>query len=1142
MMSIQQSNTDFSSAGRISIHARSFLPWLILGLGLLLTFGTWHLSNNDITSTAQKRFNVRAAQIVTAVEQRMHAYEQVLRGGVGLLRTAPTTSRQQWHEYVANADMPKNYPGIQNMAVDFPITAVQKVVHIATIRAEGHADYSIRPEQPERPVYHSLVYVEPFGGRNLRAFGLDMYTNEVRRRAMDRAIDSGLPSMSGMVQLAQETNEDVQHGFIYCLPVYHADRPAITPEQRRAALRALVCGAFRANDLMRGIFGNRNGDLDLQIFDEVITPTSLLYGSRANDKSTIGEFSGTTPVEIGGRTWQLRVSANQAYVDSVSFAQSWLLAVAGVTLSGLLFGLMRSMFKAQLTARRIAVTLNSIGDAVVATDAGARVTLLNPLAEKLTGWRQGEAMGLPVDEVIRIIHEGTRLPAVNPVRDVLTHGTAHSLANHTLIVARDGSECAIADSCAPILDGEGKVAGSVLVFRDVTQENATRRALRDQQFYNRSLLEASIDALVTTDPNGMITDVNRQMETLTGFTRDELIGAPIKNFFTDPQLAEASIQLALAQKKLTNYELTVRDRDGRETVVSYNATTFYDRNGKLQGVFAAARDVTELKQFERSLQEKNVELQHATRMKSEFLATMSHELRTPLNAIIGFSEALKDGLIGELSDTQKEYIGDIFSSGQHLLSLINDILDLSKVEAGMMTLELEDVDVKSLLSGSLSIVKEKAATQRIHVEIETGEDLGAPRLDMRKTKQIVYNLLSNAIKFTPTGGHVTMRARRVTRSAVGTLGKGWPVHRFPLADNQYQEFLEISVSDTGIGISEANMAKLFQPFIQIDSGLARKFGGTGLGLAMVKQMAELHGGTVALASAEGKGATFAAWLPLREPGDSAVAPPQGAGTMPVTEVGLPSRIALVVEDDDQAAELIRLLLEAEGFAVLRAASAEAALLLAPQQALSLITLDIQLPGIDGWEFLQRIRESSTLARVPVVVISGFGHIDSHMALTRGAAAVLQKPMSRSQLRASLDQLGLHPVPERTHTVMVVDNDPKAVEVIAAFLPAPAYAVVRAYSGSEAIALAQRLRPDLILLDLMMPEVSGFDVVETLLRDPDTARIPILVVTAKQITCEDRAALNPDPDHVIRIIEKSGFDRLRFMAEVRRALSPIDLSD
>ncbi|MEO8599448.1 MAG: response regulator [bacterium] len=243
----------------------------------------------------------------------------------------------------------------------------------------------------------------------------------------------------------------------------------------------------------------------------------------------------------------------------------------------------------------------------------------------------------------------------------------------------------------------------------------------------------------------------------------------------------------------------------------------------------------------------------------------------------------------------------------------------------------------------------------------------------------------------------------------------------------------------------------------------------------------------------------------------------------------------MVEDDDHAADLVRLLLEAEGFTVLRAASAEAALLLAPQQTLSLITLDIQLPGIDGWEFLVRIRENSTLAHVPVVIVAGLA--DNDMALAGGAAAVLQKPISRAQLKASLSHLGLHPAQEHTHTVLVVDDDPKAVEVLSAFLPNPSYAVVRAYGGNEAIILAQRLRPDLILLDLMMPEVSGFDVVEALQRNTDTARIPILVVTAKQITAQDRMALNCNPDNIIHIVEKAAFNHARFIDEVRRALLP-----
>jgi PAS domain S-box-containing protein len=709
-------------------------------------------------------------------------------------------------------------------------------------------------------------------------------------------------------------------------------------------------------------------------------------------------------------------------------------------------------------------------------------------------------------------------------------------------IRKDGSRFPAVVSVTALRDAHESIIGYLLIGTDNTARKEVEAAkaqldqrLRDQQFYTRSLIESNIDALMMTDPQGIISDVNQQMMTLTGRTRDELIGAPSKNFFTDPVRADAAIKRVLTENKLSNYELTVRAQNGEETVVSYNAATYHDRDRKLQGVFAAARDVTERKRFEHTLQEKNIELEHASRMKSEFLATMSHELRTPLNAIIGFSEALKDGLMGQTSDIQQESIGDIFSSGQHLLSLINDILDLSKVEAGMMALELEAVDLNSLLSNSLTIVREKAAAQRISLELEIGEDLGVPQLDVRKTKQIVYNLLSNAVKFTLNGGRVALRARRVSRSTVGTLSGIWPVHSFPLADNEYHDFLEICVSDSGIGISKENMAKLFQPFSQIDSSLARKFEGTGLGLAMVKQLAELHGGTVAVASTEGEGARFAAWLPLRTSAQAAASLIHRTGAAIMAGADSRERIALVVEDDDDAAELVSHLLEVEGFTVIRAASAEAALLMSPQQALSLITLDLRLPGIDGWEFLLRIRKSSALAHVPVVVIAG--QADSNMALTRGASAVLQKPISQAQLKDALDGLGLHPAREHTHTIMIVDDDPKSVEVIAAFLPSPAYAVVRAYGGGEAIILAQRLRPDLILLDLMMPEVSGFDVVEALQRNTDTACIPILVVTAKQITALDRAVLNNNPDRLIHVVEKAGFNHAHFTAEVRRALLP-----
>jgi PAS domain S-box-containing protein len=793
---------------------------------------------------------------------------------------------------------------------------------------------------------------------------------------------------------------------------------------------------------------------------------------------------------------------------------------------------------------------NSANFSSIATDAMGVIQIFNVGAERMLGYTAADVVNkvTPADisDPQELITRADALSrelgvAITPGFEALVFKASRGIEDiyELTYIRKDGSRLPAIVSVTALRDAQGAIIGYLLIGTDNTARKQVEVAqalldqrLRDQQFYTRSLIESNVDALMTTDPHGIITDVNQQMVALTGRTRDELIGSPCSRFFTDPARADAAIRRVLAEGKLSNYEVTVRARNGEETVVSYNAATFPDREGHLLGVVAAARDVTERKRFERALQEKNIQLEHANRMKSEFLATMSHELRTPLNAVIGFSEALKDGLMGELNDVQQEYIGDIFNSGQHLLSLINDILDLSKVEAGMMALELEPVDLQGMLSNSLSIVRETAAAHRIRLELEASDDLGVQPIDLRKTKQIVYNLLSNAVKFSANGGRVILRARRVPRSAVGVLEGNWPVRAFPLAESGYEEFLELSVSDSGIGISTSDVDKLFQAFSQIDSSLARKFEGTGLGLAMVKQLAELHGGTVAVASAAGEGATFAAWLPLRAPTEAvheAALPRPQAEPSPHALQG--DRTVLVVEDDDQAADLVRLMLEAEDFVVLRAASAEAALELASRQTLSLITLDIQLPGLDGWEFLRRLRQDARLADVPVVIVAGV--VDRAMALTGGAACILEKPISRTQLKACLANLALLPAPEHTHTVMVVDDDREAADMLASFLPSPHYAVLRASGRREAIAMTQQVRPDLVLVDWMMPQTDAFDLVEALQHDTETAQTPILVVTAPP-SAPERGAVGgsePKPGGA----EHHEPNRLGFIAEVRRAL-------
>lgn len=528
---------------------------------------------------------------------------------------------------------------------------------------------------------------------------------------------------------------------------------------------------------------------------------------------------------------------------------------------------------------------------------------------------------------------------------------------------------------------------------------------------------------------------------------------------------------------------------------------------------------------------KNEQLLEADRMKSEFLATMSHELRTPLNAIIGFSEILRDGLIGPLADKQKAYINDIFESGQHLLSLINDVLDLSKIEAGRMELEAEVTDVRLLLQNCLSIIKEKAAAQSIKLQTECSDALGNMWLDARKVKQIVYNLLSNAVKFTPEGGQVILRAQLVERKDILKQTRDMPGSDASSIGHASQ-FIEIAITDTGIGIEAQDIHRLFKPFVQVESTLSRRFEGTGLGLALVRKLAQLHHGAVAVQSTSGKGSTFTVWLEYKP----ALADP-ALGAPEVAErqlINAHSPHVLVLEDDDRAADLIRLQLESDNCRVTRAATAEIALaILGDGVPPDLITLDILLPGMDGWEFLAKLKANDVLAHIPVVIISIVA--DSNRGLSLGAAHVLQKPVSANDLQNALSKLGFAK-PENQQAglnVLVVDDDPKAVEIISAYLEHANHSVLRAYGGTEAIHIAKLQTPDLIVLDLMMPEVSGFEVVEALKLDKRTAKIPIIIVTSKFLTPDEQLTLK---GQVLAVLEKSEFNHGNFLSEVHRALA------
>jgi CheY-like chemotaxis protein len=458
---------------------------------------------------------------------------------------------------------------------------------------------------------------------------------------------------------------------------------------------------------------------------------------------------------------------------------------------------------------------------------------------------------------------------------------------------------------------------------------------------------------------------------------------------------------------------------------------------------------------------------------------MSHELRTPLNAILGFSELLSDDSTDRFDQaTRRRFLDQIHSSGQHLLQLINDILDLSKVEAGQMELHLESVELGNLINEVRATAEPLARSKDLALNIEPFPDL--PMIaDAAKVRQMLLNLVSNAIKFTPSGGRIDIRRRRV------------------------EDWVEIAVSDSGIGIARQDLDRLFTEFQQLDAGPGRQQEGTGLGLALTRRFAELHGGQVTVESAPGKGSTFTLRLPLQTAAPRAPAP---IASQRVGDVDLDRPLVLVVEDNPQAAEILARYLDAGGFRIERAHTGPEALTMARDLKPVAITLDILLPEVDGWEVLNRLKADEATRNIPVVVVSVIDNPALGRAL--GALDYFVKPVDGKALLSRLSQYTFTTKVENEPVrVLVVDDEQANLDVLEALLEPAGFGVLRAGSGREGIDIARSQAPDLILLDLMMPDLTGFDVVEALRAEEVTRSIPIMVLTSKTLTENDKRALN-----------------------------------
>jgi PAS domain S-box-containing protein len=636
------------------------------------------------------------------------------------------------------------------------------------------------------------------------------------------------------------------------------------------------------------------------------------------------------------------------------------------------------------------------------------------------------------------------------------------------------------------------------------QRKQAERELRDSEARNRAVLQTALDSIVTIDSQSRVLEFNPAAEQTFGHARADVLGRHLPDLIIPPAFREAHragmsryLATGIGPVLGNRIEVTALHADGREFPIELAINRIPSEGAPL--FTAYARDITQRTQHEKALKEAKASSEAANQAKSQFLASMSHELRTPLNAIIGYSEMLQEevdeaGVAHLKPDLQK-----IHSAGKHLLELINEVLDLSKIEAGRMELYEEDFDVTGAIREIAGTVLPLVQKNGNHLDVHCAPDLGLMHADLTKFRQSVLNLLSNASKFTENG-KITITASRHTEG---------PASR-----------IRVQVSDTGIGIPPEKIEQLFEPFSQADASTSRNYGGTGLGLALSRRFSRLMGGDLTAHSEQGRGSTFVIEIPAEG------APVKETTPAPIAEMEIGA--ILVVDDDPTARDLIQRSLDKEGFHTVGAATGPEALRLARKLQPRAITLDVMMPGMDGWAVLGQLKADPETCDIPVIMVTMLE--DRNLGYSLGATDYLTKPIDRERLAHVLRK---HHCPHPPCSILVVEDDRSSRELLTGMLQRGQWTVIAAEDGAAALARLSEVRPALILLDLMMPRMDGFEVVAALKKNPDWCNIPVVVITAKDITEEERRRLN---GQVERILSKGALDSDGLLAEVRRVVS------
>jgi PAS domain S-box-containing protein len=776
--------------------------------------------------------------------------------------------------------------------------------------------------------------------------------------------------------------------------------------------------------------------------------------------------------------------------------------------------------------RRLADIISFLPDATLVINREGKVIAWNRAIEEMTGIPAANMLGkgdyeyaLPFYSERRpILIDLVLIPQEEFEREKYAHieRSGEILTGETITPALKGGARFLYATASALRDSHGTVVGAIEVIRDITDRKNAEEALRKSEHLYRSVIDNSVDVFYRADREGNIVLASPSGATLLGYDSvQDLIGLNLlRDVYVNPEDREPLLAEIQKHGFVRNFETKIKRRDGTPVVVLVNSRAYVDENGKTLGIEGFLRDFSDRKRMEDDLHRAKAEAEQANHAKSAFLANMSHELRTPLNAIIGFTRIVHRKGEGVLPEKQIENLDKVLASADNLLSLINTVLDIAKIEAGRMDVLPANFRIHPLIDLCANTAQ-PLLRPTVTLEKQVDEGLTYIYSDQDKIRQIILNLLSNAAKFTHEG-KITLTADQVGKN------------------------LHIAVTDTGIGISTEALPHIFKEFEQADATTTRKYGGTGLGLTISRNLARLLGGDLTVESESGQGSTFTLVIPVHyerdlshlEAAALSASDPQPAHvseTAQRVEADSAQKHILVIDDDPDAVYLLQENLEQQEFEVSGCCNGLDGLQMARQQQPQAILLDILMPGADGWQVLHDLKNDPTTANIPVILHT---IVDKKaLGFQLGAAAYLLKPLDPVAVRETLERV----IFQNGHSpkrVLVVDDDLNVADMLRQFLAESDFSLESAQDGLAGLKSIETNRPDILLLDLIMPNLDGFGVIDRLRSNPQTRDLPIIVISAKDLNGEEVSRLK---ETVAVVMKKQGFEGEKLVEEINRVL-------